>query len=187
MAVSTSFSVATAHPLIDDLLDKHRTTIGEQFVGYRNHCFTVYNIVRALMDLTPEDDAAVAIAVAFHDIALWTDDRIDYIDPSIALARDWCAASGHGEKADRVADMIFWHHKIFRGALKTSDPLVLAFRNADWSAFTFGFIPFDRNKDYRRAIASEFPDAGFHDFLNRRALRHVLSGGIFNPLPMMKW
>jgi len=83
--------------------------------------------------------------------------------------------------------MIANHHKITVGALKNQDSLVLAFRNADWSVVTFGLMPFDRFTKHRRAIASAFPNKGFHWFLVRRAIKHVLTGGLFNPMLMMKW
>jgi len=187
VTVETPFKTVTAHPLLDEILERYRSQIGAQWTGYRNHCLTVYNIVRARTSLDDERDAAVAIACAFHDIALWSDDRIDYIDPSVAHARNYCAETGRHAMAQLVADMIFYHHKIFPGSLARFDPLVRIFRDADWSAFTFGVIPFDRMTAPRKAIAAALPNAGFHAFLNARTIRHLKEGGISNPLPMMKW
>ena len=182
-----AFVVKTSHPLMDAILERYRAQIGAQWTGYRNHCLTVYNIVRSRMTLDERQDTAVAIAVAFHDIALWPDDTIDYIDPSVDHARAYCRETGRDDMAQLVADMIFYHHKIFPGALSRFDPLVRTFRDADWSAFTLGFIPPDRWTATRTAIAAALPDEGFHAFLNARTIRHLKEGGIGNPLPMMKW
>lgn len=181
-----SFEPITAHPLLDAILETHRTAIGEQYEGYRNHCLTVLNLVFHDQDLPASRADAVAIAAAFHDIALWTDDRIDYLDPSVAHARRFCDTTGREDLADLVADMIEWHHKILPGSLSAMDPLVRRFRDADWSAFTFGLIPLDRFTPHRKAIAAALPDAGFHAFLNARTLRHLSTGGWRDPLPMMR-
>ena len=86
------------------------------------------------MTLDDAQDDAVAIAAAHHDIALWTDDRIDYLDPSWDHALAWLEREGRTELSDVVSDMIVYHHKITTGAFARMDPLALAFRNADWSA-----------------------------------------------------
>jgi hypothetical protein len=182
-----SYVVVAQHQRLDTILSRYRSAIGAQWEGYRNHCFTVYNLTRIAINLDAERDDIVAIATAFHDIALWSDDRIDYLEPSMAHAVAFCKAEGRPEIAPLVSDMILYHHKIFPGSLARFDPLVRAFRNADWSAFTFGMIPFDRYTTPRRAVAAAFPDAGFHDFLAKRTIRHLRSGGVTNPLPMMKW
>jgi len=178
--------VALEHTLLDSILEDYRSAIEAQWTGYRNHCLTVYNLVRHARNLNQREDNLVAIATAFHDIALWSDDRVDYIDPSVAHAREWCSNNGYQSDADLVADMIFYHHKIFPSSLKSMHPLVRAFRDADWSAFTFGWIPYDRNTPVRKAIAAALPDAGFHAFLIARTVRHVREGGLLNPFPMMK-
>ena len=181
------FVVRTEHPSLDAILEEHRAEIDTEYTGYRNHCLSVYNLVRVAVELDERQDEAVAIAAAHHDIALWTDDRIDYLDPSRDHALAWLEREGRAELSGVVSEMIMYHHKITTGAFARMDPLALAFRNADWSAFTYGLIPFDRFTAPRKAIAKAFPDAGFHAFLTRRTLRHLRSGGIANPLPMMKW
>lgn len=187
MAPQTEFEVAHSHPLLDEILSTYREQLGTLWHGYRNHCLTVFNIIRARMQLTSEQETAVVIAAAFHDLALWSDDTFDYLDPSAARARVYCEQTGRAEMAPLVESMIQNHHKIFRGSLVGGDQLCLAFRDADWSAFTFGLIPFDRSSKPRKLIAATFPNAGFHIFLAKRTVRHLVSGGIFNPFPMMKF
>ncbi len=181
-----NFTVTLHHSLLDEILEIYRRQIGQQWTGYRNHCLTVYNIVRSNARLTEHEDKLVAITVAFHDLALWSDDNFDYIDPSADRAKQWCAENGFGADSQLVADMIFYHHKIFPASLSRNHPLIKAFRDADWSAFTSGWIPFDRGKKKRRAIAAALPNAGFHAFLIKRTFRHFREGGILNPFPMMK-
>ena len=183
----SAFQVVDAHPVLDAILEEHRDALGEHRVGYRNHCLTVYNLVRASGPLDGDEDTAIAIACAFHDLALWTDDRMDYLEPSIDRARAWARVHGHEALVPLVDELILEHHKVTTASLSDRHPLVRRFRDADWSAFTFGWIPLDRFRPHRRAIASAFPDAGFHAFLTRRALRHLRSGGLRDPLPMFRW
>ncbi len=187
MAHKKPIDIITSHPVLDEILTAHQDYIGKLFAGYRNHCFIVYNLVRHASDLDQEQDTALVIAAAFHDLSLWTDGSFDYLPPSIAIAKIYCQSTGRTEIAPLVEAMILYHHKVFTGKLKKMDPLIAAFRNADWSAVTFGLIPFDMFTRHRRAIASTFPDKGFHWFLVWRAIKHIFTGGLLNPLPMMKW
>ena len=59
--------------------------LGDDRVGYRNHCLRVFGNTRAL-DPTL-DPAPVLLALVFHDLGLWTHGTVDYIDPSIEVAR----------------------------------------------------------------------------------------------------
>jgi hypothetical protein len=71
-------------------LDKHKHQIGDDFVPYRNHCLRVMAFARYFLaqDGIKEVDARthniMAMALAYHDIALWTDGKLDYLAPSVA-------------------------------------------------------------------------------------------------------
>lgn len=181
----------TAPPLLDEVLDAHRAAIGAQWRGYRNHCLLVFQLARGHVTrggraLEPRREAALALAAATHDLGLWTADTLDYLDPSAALARERCAAAGLADLAPLVVDMIQHHHRV-RPLPAGTDPLVEAFRRADWSAVTFGLVPGDRFTRAWRRLAAALPDEGFHAFLLRRGLRHALEGHLLDPLPMLRW
>lgn len=185
-SITLSFFVVSAHPLIDEILAPNRTIFGQLWLGYRNHCLTVYNHVRANLELSEWQDQALAIACAFHDLSLWLEDEFDYIEPSIRRTQDWCADHNHSDKIEVISDMIRYHHKLTDTSLEQLDPLVALFKNADWSALTFGVVPHDRHRAWRKAISQAFPNEGFHRFLLKRTIRHLREGGITNPLPMVR-
>eukprot|EP00282_Hemiselmis_andersenii_P008435 CAMPEP_0114135948 /NCGR_PEP_ID=MMETSP0043_2-20121206/14954_1 /TAXON_ID=464988 /ORGANISM="Hemiselmis andersenii, Strain CCMP644" /LENGTH=218 /DNA_ID=CAMNT_0001229671 /DNA_START=51 /DNA_END=707 /DNA_ORIENTATION=+ len=180
--------IITSHPILDAILEEHKAVIGKQYHGYRNHCLTVMNLANHRMggSLTEEQDDVLAVAAAFHDIALWTDNRIDYLDPSIARMEEYAKRTGRDKHIKLMRDMIYYHHKIFTGAFASMDPLIGAFQAADSSAFTFGLVPFDMSTPYRAAVGKALPNKGFHNFLVGRGARHLFSGKVttMGPAPM---
>ena len=77
----------TALPTLDALLAAHTGSLGEDATGYRHHAYRVANFY---WQLAPGDADALEklnIAVAFHDLAIWTAGTFDYLPPSRQLAR----------------------------------------------------------------------------------------------------
>eukprot|EP00981_Chlorochromonas_danica_P007317 scaffold1672_cov155-Ochromonas_danica.AAC.5 len=84
---------------IDELLAPYRQAIAVDYAGYRNHVVRVFLYSLHFLD----DDVAsagdkdevwavyrkLAIALAFHDIGLWTAHTVDYLDPSIRVAHNY--------------------------------------------------------------------------------------------------
>lgn len=70
-------------------LEKHKKQIGEDYEPYKNHClrvlaFTKYFLAQDNITLEPRAYNIIAMALAYHDIALWTDGALDYLDPSVS-------------------------------------------------------------------------------------------------------
>src|SRR5215831_5516732 len=78
--------------LLDEVLSAHTAALGADLEGYRNHAYRVANFCFALTSPAaetagdPEQVAEVALAAAFHDLGIWTDETFDYLPPSIRLA-----------------------------------------------------------------------------------------------------
>jgi hypothetical protein len=162
--------------LVDAILRGYRRELGADFEAYRNHASRVFLRCRRILGAP---DAAsiekIAIAAAFHDLAIWTERTWDYIQPSCLLARRYLAQTGHDDWADEIEAMIVWHHKIT--PCRGSGPLAEAFRRADWRDVLL--LPLGETRP-------ALPNAGFH--LRLAGLtwnwwkRHPL-----DPLPMLKW
>ncbi|MEM1413848.1 MAG: HD domain-containing protein [Myxococcota bacterium] len=156
-------------PTLDVLLEPHRATIGADFAGYRNHCLRVLSYALHFADEPSDADRqALEVALAFHDIALWTDRALAYLEPSEALATRENEARGLGVDPQLLRDLIHWHHKAtpFRGPRAD---LVNALRKGDWVDATKGtFRKGLRRKDIR-AVEAALPNEGFHDALQRLA------------------
>lgn len=177
--------VGTNITTLDAILASYKADIGVDFEGYRNHAYRVANLCLAQR---PRDDTTIekiAIAAAFHDLGIWTDQTFDYLEPSVALAMEYLADRGMGRWAPEIAAMIREHHKItrYRG---DPDWLVEPFRRADWCDVTLGALSFGMPRGAIHAIQAAWPDAGFHRLLVRLELRHLRKHPL-NPVPVLRW
>ena len=174
----------TAIATLDRVLDAHAPVIGRDITAYRNHTYRVMNLCVAQSSNAPEQLEKIAIAVAFHDLGIWTDQTFDYLAPSVALARSYLNQSGRPEWVPEVSAMILEHHKItpYRGQ---PDWLVEPFRRADWVDVTKGVLRFGLSKSFVREVLATWPGAGFHKLLARLELTRLRTHPL-NPLPMVR-
>jgi len=161
---------------VDAILSGYRPELGADFERYRNHASSVF--LRCCRILAEPDAATIekiAVAAAFHDLAIWTEGTYDYLRPSCRLARQYLAGIGRSDWAAEIEAMIAWHHKIT--PCRASGPLAEAFRRADWRDILLMPLP---------ETCPALPNAGFHLRLAQLtwnwAKRHPL-----DPLPMMRW
>ncbi len=178
--------VTASIPLLDDILVKWKPLIGEDFVGYRNHCTRMAQFCFALApNCTPEDREKIVIAAAFHDIGIWIDNTVDYIPTSLPPAMDYLAETGRESWAEEIRLMITEHHKLTPFD-NPRFPLVEVFRKGDLVDFSLGSVRHGLPKSFVHQMRTTLPNAGFHTMLLKRGLkwfaRHPL-----NPAPMMKW
>ena len=177
--------IETNIPLLEEILAEWKDTIGDEYLGYRNHVYRMVNFCFALKDCTDDERKKILIAGAFHDIGIWIDDTVDYIPPSLPPAMDYLKTHGLEDWSKEVGLMISEHHKV-RAYHDPRYPLVEVFRQGDLVDFSFGLIGFGLPKTLIDEVKLRLPNAGFHRNLGRRAgkwfLRHPL-----NPAPMMKW
>jgi len=171
--------------ILDDILESWRAPLGEDFAAYRNHCYRVLNFCLAFSGESTEVISKVSIAVAFHDLGIWTNNTFDYLEPSKQLSREYLAKTNQVGWSEEIATMIEQHHKI-RKFKANPDWLVEPFRKADWIDVSRGILKHGLNSALVEDILSKFPNAGFHkrlvDLTLQRLKTHPLS-----PLPMMKF
>ena len=154
-------------------------------MGYRNHCMRVFHFTRALAPEVPDRDRKIAIAAYFHDLGIWTADTLDYLAPSMALARAHLREYGPASWIAEIDAMISEHHKItpFRDP---DFPLVEPFRLADRADVSCGLWRSGLDADFVRAVQDAYPDAGFHRRLLQLGARRLREAP-WDPLPMLKW
>lgn len=176
---------ATDLPLIDELLAPWRERLGADYTAYRNHVCRMLNFCFALHDCDETARRKACIAGAFHDLGIWSDDTIDYLPPSVALARDHLRKHDLAAWTEEVSLMIDEHHKL-RRYRDPRYPLVEAFRKADLVDLSLGTVRFGLKRADIRTIKQAFPNAGFHKRLMQLAgdwfKHHPLS-----PPPFLKW
>jgi hypothetical protein len=175
----------TEIPTLDALLRDHAPVLGADYDGYRNHTYRVANLCAALSSRAPEELEKVAIAVAFHDIAIWTDHTLDYLQPSMQRARAHLQAADKLEWAPEIEAMILEHHKL-RPYKARPGFLVEAFRKADWVDVTHGALRFGLSGVLLRDLFAAFPDAGFHKRLLQLSLQRLRTHP-GSPLPMLRF
>lgn len=149
---SPDFQVQTSAPLMDAIFAQY-PQLGD-LTAYRNHCLRVKSYALWFHDF---DMDVLEAALAYHDIGLWFGE-LNYLTPSADLAqRDLNFSTA---QIQLVRAMIESHHKW----TSTGDPMVDAFRKADWLDFTYVVgLPLRSGMpagNVAKAVA-ELPTAGF--------------------------
>ncbi|HVE55523.1 MAG TPA: HD domain-containing protein, partial [Pyrinomonadaceae bacterium] len=157
-------------PLLEDILDKWKGTIGGDFAGYKNHVYRMTNFCFALGEYNAEEREKIIIAGCFHDIGIWTGATFDYLPPSILSAREYLQRNDLAGWIPEIELMIDQHHKL--GAYRDNQ-LVETFRKGDLVDFSLGVVKCGLPKTYIKSIKKQFPNAGFHKGLVKLAGRWI--------------
>ena len=172
-------------PLLEEILGKWKPVINEDFEGYKNHIYRMLHFCFYLHKATEEEKHKLIIAACFHDLGLWSEHTVDYLPPSIILARDYLQQNKLEHWSTEIELIIDMHHKVT--AYKNDDyPLVEVFRKADLADFSLGLIKGGVSTDYVAQVKAAFPNAGFHKMLCKEQGKWLLKHPL-NPFPIMKW
>ena len=184
-AIGVGETVVVDEPAIDGILADWRDAIGPAFDGYRGHVYRVFNVCLRLRQCSDEERRKLAIALAFHDIGLWSAQTVDYLPPSEAEAAAWLARNGLVAWTDEIRLIIRMHHRL-RPWRDPATPLVEVLRRADLVDFSLGAVRAGVPRAFLRRLSATFPNAGFHRFLFARARgwwwHHPL-----RPMPFLRW
>lgn len=154
----------------DDIIEREleplRTRIGADFPGYRNHVYRVLSYAMHFLDGETRHRATIAFALAHHDVGLWTDRTLAYLEPSEGHAERARQARAPDLDAQLVHDLIHWHHKItpFRGA---NAEVVNAVRKADWIDASGGRVSKGLPRRQIVTVMTALPPLGFYETLTR--------------------
>jgi len=166
-------------------LDKWKNELGNDYLGYKNHVYRMIHFCFALHSCNHEEREKIIIAGCFHDLGIWANGTVDYLPPSIALAKEYLKQNSLEQWIPEIELMIDMHHKL-RKHQDDRYPLVEVFRKGDLVDFSLGVVQWGLPKTYIRSVKDQFPNAGFHKRLAQLAAgwfsKHPLS-----PPPFMKW
>lgn len=167
-AETDTIAITSQSERIERLLEPFADAMGDDFKAYRGH---VYRAVTYAMHFLDGDETArplIETAFVYHDVGLWTDDRLDYLEPSEARALADNEAQGWGFDPQVLRDVIHWHHKVtrYRGP---NERLVEAARRADWIDATSGARRMGLSRAQIQAVEDAIPSYGFSDVLQRLA------------------
>jgi hypothetical protein len=122
----------------------------------------------SLLDKAVEYERLVETTFVYHDIDLWTDHELAYLEPSEAVTIADNQKLGLGLDPDLLRDAIHWHHKIFPYTGPHRD-IIEACRKADWIDASKGMLRKGKSRAAIREVEAAFPNLGFHNSLMRPA------------------
>lgn len=167
-AATPGFEVLTSDPTLDSVLERHSKVIGSDAQAYRNHCLRVLSYTRFFLTRDygfgekelADAAATLSYGLAYHDIGLWTDNTLDYLQPSADRARKELAGV-KGIDVDTVAAIITEHHKVTPWEGKNA-ALVNAMRRGDWVDASLGVVRQGMPSGNIASANAALPNAGFH-------------------------
>lgn len=174
---------------VEELFAPYKQVIGEDLPGYRNHVYRTITYAMYFLNNSVDYEQLVETAFVYHDIGLWSDHELAYLEPSEALAVADNEKYGWGLNADVLRGAIHWHHKVFpyKGP---NQNVIEACRKADWIDATKGKLRKGISKAAIANVEAAFPNLGFHDTLLRLAKDYggsTLVGGFKVMRGIMKW
>ena len=161
-------TIKVERPRVEELLARYRTVIGSDYDGYRNHVYRAITYAMHFLNNAPEHEQLVETAFVYHDIGLWTDHELAYLEPSEAVALKDNEKFGWGLAPDALRGAIHWHHKLLRYQ-GTHQDVIEACRKADWIDATQGWVRKGMSRSAIAQVESTFPNCGFHNALLRLA------------------
>ncbi|MES9970195.1 MAG: hypothetical protein ABW092_09190 [Candidatus Thiodiazotropha sp.] len=185
----TEINIQLERRRVEELFARYEGIIGRDFPGYRNHVYRTITYAMHFLGDEPSFEPLVETAFVYHDIGLWTDHELAYLEPSEAVALSDNERYEWGLDPDALRGAIHWHHKIlpYKGP---HEQVIEACRKADWIDATKGTIRKGLNKAAVKEVETAFPNLGFHDALLRLAKDYggsVLVGGIKVTRGIVKW
>ena len=149
---------------VEDLLINYQTVIGSDLEAYRNH---IYRVLTYSLHILGNDETylpLIATALVYHDIGLWTDHTLAYLEPSSHRATEGTKNTLLPDDVLLIQNIVYYHHKItpFEGPRAA---VVNAVRRADWIDATQGAVHQGMPKANIKKVYDEIPAAGFYECL----------------------
>jgi hypothetical protein len=106
----------------------------------------------------------IAAALVYHDIGLWTDNILSYLEPGCARAKEEFKEKLSKEDLQLMDDIIYYHHKVtpFDGP---HAEVVNAVRKSDWVDATLGLVNHGMPRAHISFVNHQIPNNGFHKCL----------------------
>jgi hypothetical protein len=164
-------NVQTSSPHLEKVLRNYEELIGADYEGYRNHIYRVLTYSLHFLDGDKTQDGKVLkylplieAALVYHDIGLWTDRRLSYLEPSSFRAKQEFEGMYSETELELLHNIIYWHHKVTPFVGENAE-IVNAVRKADWIDATFGAVNHGMPRHHINAVNAALAEAGFHNML----------------------
>jgi len=173
----------TIHQNVTSLLSPYVNCLGKDAPAYTHHVIRMLHYAYALGELCADDKEKVLIAGVFHDLGIWTDNTIDYLEPSEKLASNYLKENNILKYDEDVIAMIRYHHKLL--PIKNNH-LAEQFRKADLIDVSWGVMSSGIDKKMIKELKKSFPNCGFHKRLAELTWIQFKKEP-WRPMPMLKW
>jgi hypothetical protein len=158
----------THDPTVERFLPLIAEAVGPDLPSYRNHIYRVLSYAQHFLGDDPRGREHIAFALVFHDVGMWTEHELAYLEPSEALAERVRLEQAPHLDGRLVANIIHWHHKL--GPFRGDDAhIVNAARQADWIDASLGWVRSGVSKREIALVEKAIPVLGFPDVLMRLA------------------
>ena len=164
----SGITIKLERPFVEELLTRYESLIGKDLPGYRNHVYRAITYAMHFLGNAEEHERLVQAAFVYHDIGLWTDRELAYLEPSEAVAIADNIKYELGLDPELLRGAIHWHHKIFPYTGQHRD-IIEACRKADWIDASKGMLRKGISRAAIREVEAAFPNLGFHNSLMRLA------------------
>ena len=178
-------SAVETSTLIDEILDEHRGYAEGNlrgWAGYRNHAQRVFLFACELVEPRPGAVEQLAIAAAFHDLAVFG--TLDYLVPNARAMQAWLDDRGLSDWAGDLTAAISLHHRV-RRYHGPEAWLVEPIRRADWVECTLGRRHRGIDHDLIRRAQRELPMRRFACGSALRIVAHAATHPL-DPLPFAR-
>jgi hypothetical protein len=151
-------------PEVETNLRKFKKMIGKDYKGYEGHIYRVLSYSIHFLGGDEKYLPVIASALVFHDIGLWTDRTLAYLEPSCKQAANYYDKEFSPEASELVKNIIYWHHKMtpFHGE---HEDIVNAVIKADMIDASAGLITKGMPRIHIDKVTKAIPNAGFHKTL----------------------
>jgi hypothetical protein len=154
---------------VEKLLKRHKNQIGKDYDGYRGHIYRVLTYANHFLHNDNSNRKVISAALVYHDIGLWTNHSLAYLEPSCEFAKKMMKkAKFESRKIKLAQEIIYWHHKLtdYDGSEYSLDNKIInAVRKADWIDASLGFIHYGMPTKHFKSVMQKIPNNGFHKTL----------------------
>ena len=82
----SAIEIKLQRPHVEELFAPYEQMIGQDLPGYRNHVDRTITYAMHFLNNSASYEQLVETAFVYHDIGLWSDHKLAYLEPSEALA-----------------------------------------------------------------------------------------------------
>lgn len=167
-ASKADIEIITSSTTVERYLVPFKEQLGHDYDGYRNHVYrTLSYALHHLGGTHAAKRKQIEEALVYHDLGLWTDDDLAYLEPSWARAERDLRSKLSEEDLQLVRDIIRYHHKFTPFSRGKHADVVDAVRKADWCDSTHGLVSKGMSSDNIAKAFAELPERGFYSILAR--------------------